>query len=194
MVTDERGGQIGGKDKVCNGVLEKGGGKKNRRVTMVWRVEGRGWGYERGVKRGKEGAGKDSEGTNGGDEKIDKREREEEWETEREEMQERIKGLEMKVEGLEKGNGEKGKLEWRSDGEMRYRMKEIERIEMKEREDKRRNVILKGVEVRGVREEKRQKKLWLYRDMAVIEAEVKIEKVRKLGGTRRRKRRYYGLD
>ncbi|KAL6417641.1 hypothetical protein ACFW04_012599 [Cataglyphis niger] len=95
----------------------------------------------------------------------------------------RIKGLEEKMERL--GNGDTGKREGnmvngREGSEaIRNKLNEIEnRMERREREERRRNVLIKGVEVKEGRRRVAVEELF---DSIGIKAE--IEEVRKIGGS-----------
>ncbi|KAL6431940.1 hypothetical protein ACFW04_007397 [Cataglyphis niger] len=113
------------------------------------------------------------EGVNEEIEKVRKefRESEKRWMEEREELKRRVKGLEEKMERL--GNGDIGEREKRIGWN---RLKEMEnKMERREREERKRNVLIKGVEVKEGR-----------RRMAVeelfdnIEVKAEIEEVRKI--------------
>jgi len=113
----------------------------------------------------------------------DMREKEERWRKEREELRESIRGLEqrMKVMELEmgKGRGQEGmEVVGKKGEEVAERVKEIEwRLERKERQERRKNIIIRGLEVKeGKRREKVEEV------MERIGARVKVEEVRKLGG------------
>ncbi|KAL6417578.1 hypothetical protein ACFW04_012649 [Cataglyphis niger] len=104
------------------------------------------------------------------------RESEKRWMEEREELKRRIKGL---------GNGDTGKREGnmvngREGSEaIRNKLNEMEnRMERREREERRRNVLIKGVEVK---EGKRRVAVEELFDSIGIKAE--IEEVRKIGGS-----------
>lgn len=112
------------------------------------------------------------------------REREEGWREESEEMKNCIIGLQKKVERLKEKEMEK-----REDGgsSIMRRVGEMEtKLEVKEREERRKNIIIKRVEVREGRRKEAVEDL-----MRVIGAEIKIEEVRRIEeGIEGRKRWY----
>ncbi|KAL6420233.1 hypothetical protein ACFW04_014603 [Cataglyphis niger] len=110
------------------------------------------------------------------------RESEKKWMEKREELKRRIKGLEGKIERLWNGNiGErKGNRagKWGESEAIGNRLKEMEsRMERREREERRRNVLIKGVEVKEGRRRMAVEELF---DSIGVKAE--IEEVRKIGG------------
>ncbi|KAL6433513.1 hypothetical protein ACFW04_006543 [Cataglyphis niger] len=123
-------------------------------------------------------------------EKMDKvrkefRESEKRWVEEREEFNRRIKELEEKMERL--GNGDTGKREGNKmvnggggkSEAMENRLNEMKnRIERREREERRRNMLIKGVEVKEGRRRMAVEELF---DSIGIKAE--IEEMRKIGGS-----------
>jgi len=85
----------------------------------------------------------------------DFREQKEKWEGEREEMRKNIRELEDRMEVLMKEREDKGKREGEGEGkrkgneELENKVKIMERkLELKEREKRRRNIIIKGVEMK----------------------------------------------
>jgi len=85
----------------------------------------------------------------------DLRERETKWKGEKEELKKCIRELEEKVEVLEMEGEEKGKgsevdnREGKGRGGMEKKVKKMERkLEMKEREERRKNIVIRGLEVR----------------------------------------------
>lgn len=74
------------------------------------------------------------------------RDREERWEKEKKEMEKRIVEMENRLENMKmQVEGKKGEREVRG-GELEERVKGIERmIEMREREERRRNIVIKGI-------------------------------------------------
>ncbi|XP_011859447.1 PREDICTED: golgin subfamily A member 6-like protein 22, partial [Vollenhovia emeryi] len=108
------------------------------------------------------------------------RRREEEWKKEKGKLEERVKELERKVverEG-EKGDGEmKGEKKGEGGGGLEERVKWMEgMMERKERENRRRNVVIRGLEVKeGKRREEVEKII------QKIKTEVEIEEMRKVG-------------
>lgn len=116
------------------------------------------------------------------------KEQEAKWKKEREEIRDCIKGLERRMEELG-GNGEKelkgvdlkeGMRKGSGIGEDRLR--EIERrIEMREREERRRNIILKGVEVKEGKRREAVEEVF-----KVLGVRAEMEEIKKLGGVERR--------
>ncbi|KAL6416560.1 hypothetical protein ACFW04_013367 [Cataglyphis niger] len=109
------------------------------------------------------------------------RESEKRWVEEREEFNRRIKGLEEKMERLgDTGRREGNKMVNGGGSEaMGNRLNEMEnRMERREREERRRNVLIKGVEVKEGRRRGAVEELF---DSIGIKAE--IEEVRKIGGS-----------
>lgn len=107
-------------------------------------------------------------------------EREREWEEEKREMRGRIENLERKLEKLIKeGIGEEGKegIGVAGEGELETKIKVIERkLERKEREDRRRNIVIRRVgmekgDVRGGVEKILEK----------LGVDIKIESVKRVG-------------
>ncbi|CAL1672140.1 unnamed protein product [Lasius platythorax] len=108
------------------------------------------------------------------------REGERKWREEKEEMRNYIKGLEGKLEKLERDS--KGALEEfkvkGGDGEMENRLVVIEkRMEKREREERKKNVLIKGVEVK---EGKRREAIEEVFNCMGIKAE--FEEIKKVGG------------
>ncbi|XP_077277353.1 uncharacterized protein LOC143905674 [Temnothorax americanus] len=110
------------------------------------------------------------------------REREKRWKEEREEtnkqkekMEERIRKLEEKMEERKEGKREE---EGNGRGEVGEKMRELERrLERKEKEERRRNIVIRGLEVKeGGRKENAEKLL------EGIGAKVKAIEVKKIGG------------
>ncbi|XP_067208444.1 golgin subfamily A member 6-like protein 25 [Linepithema humile] len=121
------------------------------------------------------------------------REREEGWKEEREEMKKQIKGLERRIEEMER-EGEKKREGKRKEGKgegekIKLRLKEIEKkIERKKREERRKNLVIKGIEVK---EGKRKEAIeGLMKD---IGAEVKIEETWKIAENRDKGREIVGI-
>lgn len=109
-------------------------------------------------------------------------EREKRWLEEREELRWSIKMMERKIEKLEKrgiGEAEGSKaLRREGDGEMGNKVKEIERrMERREREERKRNVLIKGVEVKEGR-----RRIAIEEVFASIGVKVEIEGVKRIGG------------
>ncbi|XP_024890348.1 golgin subfamily A member 6-like protein 22 [Temnothorax curvispinosus] len=110
------------------------------------------------------------------------REREKRWKEEREEtnkqkekMEERIRRLEEKIEERKE---EKKEEERNGRGEVGEKMRELERrLERKEKEERRRNIVIRGLEVKeGGRRENAEKLL------EGIGAKVKVTEVKRIGG------------
>jgi len=115
------------------------------------------------------------------------REREGKWNEEREKLVSCIKGLERKVEELQRnreGRGKGGRVLGEGGGEMGDKVKELEkRLEKKEREERRKNVIIKGLKVKeGNRREAVEEVL------NVLEVRGNIEEVKRVGGDREQDR------
>lgn len=115
------------------------------------------------------------------------KEREKKWRAEREEKRRSLEDLERK--GIEMEKREKKEREakgWHEDtgeGSVERRIREVEmKIEMKERERKRRNILIKGMEVR---EERRKE---MEETMERIRAKVSVEEVRRIGGDKEKDR------
>lgn len=108
------------------------------------------------------------------------RDREDRWKEEREEMRGMIKELEKKMELLEKdrrGGGWRGKEEQDKGVEIEGKVRELEkRLEAKEREERRRNVIIRGIEVKEGRRQEAVEEM-----LRVMGARVKVKEIRKLG-------------
>ncbi|XP_067207866.1 golgin subfamily A member 6-like protein 22 [Linepithema humile] len=121
------------------------------------------------------------------------REREEGWKEEREEMKKQIKGLERRIEEME-GEGEKKKEGKKKKGkgeeeEMKLRLKKIEKkMERKEREERRKNLVIKGIEVKEGR--RKEAVEGLIKD---IGAEVKIEETWRIAEDRDKRREIVGI-
>lgn len=118
------------------------------------------------------------------------REQEIRWKEEKEGLLDTVKGLEKRVIELETGmikeGGQKCPEEARKKkGEVEERMKEVEiKLERKEREERRRNIVIRGVEVKeGKREEAVEEIL------ECIGAKAKIEEVKRLGRGREGERK-----
>lgn len=104
----------------------------------------------------------------------------------REKMRECIRDLEKKVielegtKGKDKGSVEVPERDTRKKGWMDVRLAEIEKkIEMREREERKRNTLIKGVEVKDGKRKNAVEEV-----LKVIGAKVdgKVEKVKRLGG------------
>ncbi|KAM0731211.1 hypothetical protein ACS0PU_002271 [Formica fusca] len=73
-------------------------------------------------------------------------EREKLWEREREDLKKKVEGLEQEIIKLKSREEGKGKIGEEKGGEMERKLKEMEKWkEMKEREERRRNVVVRGV-------------------------------------------------
>lgn len=116
------------------------------------------------------------------------KEKETRWKEEREEMMGNMRELEKRIGELEKREGTKevgGKIE----GEMMKKgmddkMKEIEwKLEKREREERRRNIIIKGLEEREGR--RREVVEGLLRDIGVV---VEIGEIKRIGGDKEKGR------
>lgn len=110
-------------------------------------------------------------------------EREERWREEKERLEEKIKRMEKMVEKVEKKEEDEEKEigkegVGREEREVEKKVEEIEwRIEMKEREERKRNLLIRGLRVKeGKRKEAVEE---IMRD---IGAEVEVEEVKRLGG------------
>ncbi|XP_029678864.1 translation machinery-associated protein 22-like [Formica exsecta] len=79
-------------------------------------------------------------------------EREKLWEREREDLKEKVEGLEQEIIKLKSREEGKGKIGEEKGGEMERKLKEMEKWrEMKEREERKRNVVVRGVR-EGIKE------------------------------------------
>lgn len=105
------------------------------------------------------------------------------WKEERMEMMEIIKGLERRVKKLETAEkegeeGERGIREDKGRERIKERVKDIERkIELKERADRKRNIIIKGLEVKEGKRREAVKETFKR-----IKMRAEIEEVKRLGG------------
>ncbi|XP_067214178.1 uncharacterized protein [Linepithema humile] len=121
------------------------------------------------------------------------RKREEGWKEEREEMKKQIKGLERRIEEME-GEGEKKREGKRKEGKgegekIKLRLKEIEKkMERKEREERRKNLVIKGIEVKEGKRKEAVEGL-----MKDIGAEVKMEETWKIAEDRDKGREIVGI-
>src|SRR5436190_9747800 len=112
------------------------------------------------------------------------REQMKEWRVEKKALREEIESLVKRMEGLEakveEGRKEKKGAEGGKGGRMERRVKEIDwRWELREREERKKNIVVRGLEVReGKRREGAEK---LLKD---IEAKVEIMEVKKVGEDR----------
>lgn len=116
------------------------------------------------------------------------KEREEKWREEREEMKRSLEGLERKLIEIEmreeKERASKGGLGDTGNGSVERRIREMERkIEMKEREEKRKNVIIREMEVSEGRRKEMAEEI-----IKRTEAKVSIEEVKRIGGDREKDR------
>ncbi|XP_071578691.1 uncharacterized protein [Temnothorax nylanderi] len=123
--------------------------------------------------------------------------REEKWSAEREELKKRIDDLERKLEGMrmefkeggqEGGKGAEGsaglrRAEGSEESDWKERVERLERrCEMKERGERKRNIVIKGV-----KEEEGGIKGGIEEVMKKIGVEAKIEEIRKIDAGRREK-------
>ncbi|XP_067208522.1 golgin subfamily A member 6-like protein 22 [Linepithema humile] len=120
------------------------------------------------------------------------REREKGWKEERKEMKKQIRGLERRIKEME-GGGEKKREGKRKEGkgeeEMKLRLKEIEKkMERKEREERRKKLVIKGIEVKEGKRKEAVEGL-----MKDIGAEVKIEETWKIAEDRDKGREIVGI-
>ncbi|CAK9816316.1 hypothetical protein ANTPLA_LOCUS8955 [Anthophora plagiata] len=103
----------------------------------------------------------------------------ESWERERAELLEKVEVLERKVERLELEKKEEKGVEGNEEGrrEIDRRVRELEiRIDKKEREERRRNIIIKRVKVEGNEDKKAVEQIW-----AGLGIKEKVEEVRRVG-------------
>ncbi|XP_077278817.1 uncharacterized protein LOC143906545 isoform X2 [Temnothorax americanus] len=129
--------------------------------------------------------------------KSELREREERWRRKRGELQKRIEDMERKLEGMQmevKGGGLGGgrgreesggglREEGRGEADWKERVKRLERrYEVKERGERRRNILIKGV-----KEDAGGIKGGVAEVMKKLGVEVKIEEIRKIEAGRREK-------
>lgn len=104
------------------------------------------------------------------------------WKEEKKGLLDTIKGLEKRIKELEtrmiKEGGQKCPEDARKDkGEVEEKMKEVEiKLERKEREERRRNVVIRGVEVKERKREEAVEEI-----LKCIGAKAKIEEVKRLG-------------
>ncbi|XP_070170412.1 golgin subfamily A member 6-like protein 22 [Polyergus mexicanus] len=113
------------------------------------------------------------------------REREREWEEERREMRGRIENLEKKLEKwIKEGKGRVGEEGKEGagvvgEGELETKIKVIERkLERKEREDRKRNIVIRRVEV-----EKGDVRGGVEKILEILGVNIKIESVKRVGIT-----------
>ncbi|XP_070168832.1 uncharacterized protein PF3D7_1120000-like [Polyergus mexicanus] len=111
------------------------------------------------------------------------REREREWEEERREMRGRIENLERKLEKwIKEGKGRVGEEGKEGagvvgEGELETKIKVIERkLERKEREDRKRNIVIRRVEV-----EKGDVRGGVEKILEILGVNIKIESVKRVG-------------
>ncbi|EFN69120.1 hypothetical protein EAG_14835 [Camponotus floridanus] len=111
------------------------------------------------------------------------------WKEERMEIMKIIKRLEKKVKELETeekgGKGVKrGQGRIREEKKINERVKDIERkMELKERADRKRNIIIRGLEVKGGRRREAVEEIF-----ERIEVRAEIEEVKRLGGNKDKER------
>lgn len=104
---------------------------------------------------------------------------EEEWKREREELKGRVKELENKVTELKEmrsreGVGAKGRTRKK---DLDNKIKGLERwIEKREREDRKKNIVIKGLEVKEGRRKEAVEEI-----MEKIEVKAKIEEIKRVG-------------
>lgn len=134
----------------------------------------------RDQKRGNEGL---KEGQKVIEERMEEMRREQaerdiRWQEERKELLKRIEELEKRLEGVERGKGGLSGDRGREESTIEIRLRKIEREgEMKERKERRRNLIVRGVEVTEGKKREGIEKL-----LGDIGAEVKVEEVSRVGG------------
>lgn len=97
-------------------------------------------------------------------------EREERWRREREELRKEIEEIKRKVEGIrkqggggweEEEGGKEGRVTKKEGGELEAKIKGLEKWrELEERERRRSNVVVKGIEVKGEGIEGEVRKIW----------------------------------
>lgn len=105
-------------------------------------------------------------------------ERDKRWQEERRELLQRIEDLEKKLGEIERGKeGLRGERE-REEGSIEIRLRKIEKEgEMRERKERRRNSIVKGLEVKEGKKREIVENL-----LGDIGAEVKVEEISRVGG------------
>jgi len=130
--------------------------------------------------------------------KEEMQEREECWRRKREELRKEIVEIKRKMEGVrmqgerrweEEEEEKRGRVAKKGGGELEAKIKGLERWrELEEREKRRRNVVVKGVEVRGEGIEGAIRKIW-----EELGVSARIEEIKEIGRDNGKERKMAGV-